>query len=196
MKQEILKELTTEWMGKNILYYQSIDSTQKEAYRIIRSGEKLENGTVIIAEEQTAGIGTQDRKWYSGKKENISFTFILYPNCSVKKIEGFTTKIAECFVKTIQKLYSICLEIKYPNDLVYNGKKVGGILTQSTTNKEVVKQMVIGIGINANGIIFPKKLENIAISLKMITGKEISREKVIAEFFNAFEKQYEAMISD
>ena len=113
----------------------------------------------------------------------------------MKKIEGFTTKIAECFVKTIQKLYSICLGIKYPNDLVYNGKKVGGILTQSTTNKEVVKQMVIGIGINANGIIFPKELENIAISLKMITGKEISREKVIAEFFNAFEKQYEAMIS-
>ena len=188
MEKEIQENLTTKWLGKNLIYYANIDSTQNEIYRLIEKNKKLKNGTVVIADEQTDGIGTHGRKWHSGNKENILFSFIIYPDCSINKIKGFTIKIAECMVKVIKKVCDISLEIKQPNDLVYNGKKVGGILTQSITNKEKVKQIVIGIGLNVNGLIFPKELENIAISLRQIIKKKIPRENIIIEFLNLFEK--------
>ncbi len=196
MKEEILKKLRTNWLGKNIIYYKSIDSTQKEIYRRLEKNEKIENGTVILAEKQINGIGTHDRKWYSAKGENISFSFILYPNCSIKKLEGFTIKIAEILVNEIKKVCNASLQIKEPNDLVHEGKKVGGILTKSTTNKNKVKQIVIGIGINVNSISFPEELQNTAISLKQITKTDVKKEVIIANFLNSFEKFLEKYIYD
>lgn len=196
MKEEILENLRTNWLGKNIIYYKSIDSTQKEIYRMLEKNEKIENGTVILAEKQINGIGTHDRKWYSAKGENISFSFILYPNCTINKLEGFTIKIAEILVNEIKKVCNASLQIKEPNDLVYEGKKVGGILTKSVTNKNKVKQIVIGIGINVNSISFPEELQNTAISLKQITKTDVKKEIIIANFLNSFEKFLEKYIYD
>lgn len=196
MKDEILKNLRTNWLGKNIIYYKSIDSTQKEIYRRLEKNEKIENGTVILAEKQINGIGTHDRKWYSAKGENISFSFILYPNCTINKLEGFTIKISEILVNEIKKVCNASLQIKEPNDLVYKGKKVGGILTKSTTNKNKVKQIVIGIGINVNSTSFPEELQNTAISLKQIAKTDVKKEIIIANFLNSFEKFLKKYIYD
>ena len=127
MKQELLNKLNTKIVGKNILYYETIDSTQLRAKEI---KEIVKNGTIIIANKQTAGIGTHERTWYMGEDENIAFTIILKPNCNIAKIENLTILIAKCMVNTINKLYGKMLDIKLPNDLMCNGKKIGGILTR------------------------------------------------------------------
>ena len=127
MKQELLGKLNTQILGKNVIYYENIDSTQLKAKEI---KDIMKNGTIIIENSQTAGIGTHERTWYMGEGENIAFTLILKPQCNIAKISNITMTIAECMVDAIKKLYNKQLNIKLPNDLMCNGKKVGGILTR------------------------------------------------------------------
>ncbi len=91
------------------------------------------------------GSGTHGRKWYTDEKNNIAFSFVMEANCTVKKLEGITIEIAETVVEVFRRLYQIPLEIKFPNDIVYKGKKLGGILTETKLNGETVKYVVIGI---------------------------------------------------
>lgn len=188
MKQKILDNLNTKYIGRNIIYYDIIDSTHKEAKRLTDNKE-VPNGTLIVANMQTNGIGTHDRVWYTKKGENITFNLILYPNCEMIKLEHLTVLIAECIVEVIEKLYELSLQIKYPNDVMYEGKKIAGILTQAVTYEGKVKKILIGIGINVNQEIFSKQIEEIATSLKIILKKSCDREKVIAEFLNLFESK-------
>lgn len=127
MKEELLGKLNTQILGRNVIYYENIDSTQLKAKEI---KDIMKNGTIIIANNQTAGIGTHERTWYMGEGENIAFTLILKPQCNIAKISNITITIAECMVDAIKKLYNKQLNIKLPNDLMCNGKKIGGILTR------------------------------------------------------------------
>ena len=110
-------------------------------------------------------------------------------------LENLTILIAQCLVTTIKDLYDIKLDIKYPNDVMCNRKKVSGILTESVTNKEIVKYVFIGIGIDVNQIIFTPEIEQIATSLKKEYNKEFNREEIISSFFNTFEKEYKKLIN-
>lgn len=127
MKEELLSKLRTKVLGRTVIYYENIDSTQLKAKEI---KDIMRNGTIIITNNQTAGIGTHERTWYMGEGENIAFTLILKPQCNIAKISNITTLIAECMVDTIKKLYNKQLSIKLPNDIMCNGKKIGGILTR------------------------------------------------------------------
>lgn len=139
-----LRNLTTKILGKNAIYYPQIDSTQLEIWRQVGKGT-IKNGTILIADIQTKGKGTHGRKWYTDEKDNIAFSFFLEANCKIAKIEGVTIEIAKILVKVFQQLYHIELEIKHPNDLVYQGKKIGGILTETKLIGETVKYLVVGI---------------------------------------------------
>lgn len=192
--KKIKSNLKTSFLGKNIVYHEEIDSTQDEAKRLVKQG-KATNGMYIVTDNQTKGKGTKGRAWYGGEYENICGTFVLTPNCNIKQIENLTILIAQCLVKTIKDLYDIKLDIKYPNDVMCNRKKVSGILTESVTNKEIVKYVFIGIGINVNQIIFTPEIEQIATSLKKEYNKEFNREEIISSFFNTFEKEYKKLIN-
>lgn len=192
--KKIKSNLKTSFLGKNIVYHEEIDSTQDEAKRLVKQG-KATNGTYIVTDNQTKGKGTKGRVWYGGEYENICGTFVLTPNCNIKQIENLTILIAQCLVKTIKDLYDIKLDIKYPNDVMCNRKKVSGILTESVTNKEIVKYVFIGIGIDVNQIIFTPEIEQIATSLKKECNKEFNREEIISSFFNTFEKEYKKLIN-
>ena len=191
MKKEIIENVKTNYMGKNILYFEEIDSTQKKAKEIV---SEIENGTIIIAENQTEGRGTHGRKWISEKGKNIMFTLVLFPNCNIEKIHGLTILIANCLVRAIENLYKIKLNIKYPNDLMCNNKKIGGILTESISQNAIVKKIFIGIGFNVNSKKLDKEIENIATSLCLEFDKEFSREKIISEFLNIFENEFKELI--
>ena len=193
MNIDKIKNANTKILGKNVIYYDEISSSQD----IIRNlAEKhVENGTIVIADNQVNGKGTKGRAWYGGEYENICGTFVLTPNCNIKQIENLTILIAQCLVKTIKDLYDIKLDIKYPNDVMCNRKKVSGILTESVTNKEIVKYVFIGIGIDVNQIIFTPEIEQIATSLKKEYNKEFNREEIISSFFNTFEKEYKKLIN-
>lgn len=89
--------------------------------------------------------GTHGRRWYTDKKDNIAFSFLWETNCEIHQLEGLTVEIAQTMLAVFENLYGVSLCIKSPNDLVYRGKKLGGILTETKLQKEIVKYVVIGI---------------------------------------------------
>lgn len=104
-----------------IIYFDEINSTQKY---VKENSKNLENGTVVIANNQTNGIGTKNRIWYSEKDTNLTFTAFLKPNKIIKKYENLTTSLAKIIVEVIKELYGIDAKIKEPNDVLINNKKV------------------------------------------------------------------------
>lgn len=191
-KDIIIENLNTRSLGSKIIVYDAIDSTQDEIRRL-----NPESGTVIIAEEQSKGKGTHGRIWHTGNSgKNIALSFILYPNCDISKIANITIIIAKCIVETFKKLYNIELNIKYPNDIVYNGKKIGGILTQTRLRGKIVKNLYVGIGLNILQQQFNTEIIDIATSIKKEFNIDCNREKIIATFFNLFEKEYLKLVEE
>ncbi len=182
-----LKGLQTKYLGRNIIHYKTIDSTQSEIWRLIESNN-IKNGTIVIADIQTNGQGTHGRKWYTDQANNIAFSLAIELNCNIKKLDGLTIKIAELIVKIMQEMYSIKLDIKEPNDLYSHGKKVGGILTQTKLVGEKVTYLVIGIGINTSQKEFAEEVKNIATSIKKEFNVDVNIEKFLSKFCNEFEK--------
>lgn len=115
---------------------------------------------------------------------NIAFSFATRPNCSIEVLEGVTLEIAEIILKTFKKLYGIELEIKKPNDIVKNGKKIGGILTQTKLQGEKVKYLVIGIGINTKEINYKG-----ATTIRKEWNIEVDNFKVITVLYNLFKEK-------
>ena len=189
--EEIKNKLTTKYLGRTIYYYEEINSTQDIVKENVNN---YCNGSYIVTDKQTNGKGTHGRVWYDNGYENICGSFILFPNCNANKIKDITIIIAESMIETIKKLYDIELQIKYPNDIICNSKKIAGILTESSVKGEDVKSIVVGLGMNINQTEFSSEIEEIATSLKKEYKETYSREDIIAEFFNIFEPKYENLI--
>lgn len=185
-----LKNLTTKFLGRNTIYFKSIDSTQSEIWRLIEKNN-IQNGTLVMADKQTNGQGTHGKKWYTDKENNIAFSIEIEPNCNVQQLDGITKEIAQIIVEIMLKMYGIKLNIKEPNDLYINNKKVGGILTQTKVIGNVVQYLVIGIGINTSQRIFTEEISKIATSIKKEFNVNVNVEDFIANFCNEFEKTIE-----
>ena len=181
------KEIKTKILGRTCIEFKEINSTQKYIHNQIKEN-KIKNGTIVIADIQTDAIGTHGRKWYTNKN-NIAFSLYMEINKNIKELEGLTYKIAEILVTIFQEKYKIQLEIKKPNDLMYNGKKVGGILTETKLHNEEVRYIVIGIGINIAKQEFNKEIKEIATSIEDEFNIKIDREYIITEFCNKFEEE-------
>lgn len=158
--------------------YQKLDSTQRFA-------KKLKNQkpwTVILTKEQTAGYGRKENFWYS-PPGGLYFSVIL-PKSDIEDLQTLTILAAFVVAKIIKnynlpkKDFSLEPLIKLPNDVLLNGKKVAGILTENLVGREV-KFSVMGIGLNTNIEKFPKRLENTATSLKIELGKEVDNKKIL-----------------
>lgn len=195
MKIEEIKKAKTNRIGKKIEYYEQIDSTHKYAQRIAEKEKNRENdGKVIISEIQTDGIGTKGRQWYTGKVKNIALTIILNTDKKAKDLKDLPIEVAKAIQKSIYDLYGYTLEIKPPNDLMLNGKKICGILTQINTLGEKIQYILISFGFNVNEDNFVNydakdmKLKEIATSLKYEFKKEFKREEIIKEVIENIEK--------
>ena len=172
-----------------IEYFESITSTSERAKEIAeetyKNEEHLKEIKVVVAENQTKGKGTNGRKWHSSSEENILMTLIFYPQKTIKELQGITYAIAEMIRDTIKDLYDISLNIKLPNDLLLNDKKICGILTESSIKNDKVNYLLIGIGFNVNQNEFPEEIESIATSLKReYKEREFSREEIIIKVIN------------
>lgn len=151
-----------------IKYFKEVNST----HNFIKENWKtISNKTIVIADNQTEGIGTHGRVWYTGK-DNIAMTLVYKPKCKISEIENITIKIANSIKSAIFSLYKIDLKVKEPNDLMLDNKKICGILTEINTLKENVNYLLISIGFNVNEEKFDNELELIATSLK----KELKKE--------------------
>lgn len=185
--ENILKNLNTKILGKNLIVLEEVDSTQKYIKEIAKDAP---NGLVVVTKNQIAGIGTKGRTWYTAKNKNLTFSFLLKPKCDVKNIENFTIKLAEVIVEVIKKKYGYDLGIKHPNDIILNSKKMGGILTEASILKNKVEQIVVGIGLNINQEEFEGEIKDIATSLKKEFGKNFDIFDLLGELLNEFEKIY------
>lgn len=169
-------------------FYHKIDSTQLEIWRRIEEN-KIDNKTVVIADIQTNGKGTHGRKWYTDEVNNIAFSFFRQINCEIDKLDGLTTEMAQIILDIFKELYQVNLQIKLPNDIFYNDKKVGGILSETKVSGNIVKYIVVGIGINTCQTEFDTEIKNIATSIKNEFAIDVDRMKIIEEFCNRFEKR-------
>ena len=185
MELEKIKQAKTRIIGKQIHYQEEITSTHLVAKEI--ANNKNNNGKIILAEIQTQGIGTKGRNWYTGKYNNIAMSIILHPTVTIKELDGLTKDIAISMQQTIKKLYGYDLTIKEPNDLLLNGKKICGILTEINTISGNINYLIISLGFNVNENIFSEETKNLATSLKKEYGKEFEREKIIKEFIEILE---------
>ena len=166
--------------GSRMVYKDSVDSTNKLAKQLANEG--AEDGTVVVAEEQTGGKGRLERNFFSPHGKSILFSVILRPHCLPKDAPKFTLMAAVTVANAMQR-FNLPAQIKWPNDIMFDGRKVVGILTELSAQIEKVNYIVVGIGINANIAPeeFPPEIKKIAASLAEINGGEISR----VDFFRA-----------
>ena len=183
-----LKNLKTNFLGRNSIYYKQINSTQGEIWRLIENNSAT-NGMLVFADIQNKGKGTHGRIWHTDEANNIAFSFFIQMNCDIQKLDGITLKIAQIIVEIFKTEYEINLSIKKPNDIVFNNKKIGGILTETKVITETVKNLVVGIGINTNKEHFSEDIKDTATSIKKEFNINVNTEDFIAEFCNRFEKE-------
>ena len=188
MRMKILNQLETAWAGKTCLCFDTLDSTQSCGKELAK--KEHVHGTLIIAESQTSGKGRRGRVWQTQEGSAIAMSLCLEPKLRTDHAAGLTLVMALAVAEAIREVAGAEPQIKWPNDIVLNGKKICGILTEMCL-KEGGYVVIIGVGINVNTDEFPEKIRTIASSLKIETGREISREILIASVMKYFEKFYE-----
>jgi len=166
-------------LGREIFFYKTVDSTNTIATDL---AEKTPEGAVILADCQKKGRGRLGRHWLSPRGVNIYMTVILRPDIEPKDATLITLMASVACALALRRVTGILIMIKWPNDLIASGKKIGGILTEMKTARTRVISAVVGIGINVNGDpdSFPEEIRGIATSVKNETGKPFSRETIIA----------------
>lgn len=188
-QNELESRIKTEWVGHPVFFYESLDSTNLRAKLDAEQGA-LE-GTLVVADMQTAGRGRRGRSWSSPAGTNAYFTLLLRPDFVPEKASMVTLIMALAVAEGIYQTCGIRAAIKWPNDIVVNGKKVCGILTELSVEHDYIHYIVIGVGINCGLQQFSPEISDKATSLEAECGKKISRAVLVANVMSAFERYYE-----
>jgi BirA family biotin operon repressor/biotin-[acetyl-CoA-carboxylase] ligase len=190
-KIQITNQLITKTFGHTVFSFDTTNSTNTFAKGL--QHHEAPHGTIIIAEEQTAGRGRLQRNWVSPKGKNLLFSIILYPNFGIEKISllpfAGSLAIADA-IETVTGLSSTC---KWPNDVLVNGKKVCGMLLESSLGNSVQEKIVLGIGLNVNQEEFSEELKFKASSLQIESGIVIDRVLLLQKILEELENRYEQL---
>lgn len=184
-------KLDTKYLGRNIIHFETIESTNDYAKKVAKQEQ---DGTVIISEEQTKGKGRIGRVWVSKSREGIWMSIILKPNIEPKKAPFLTLIAGASIVKALNNL-GVETNIKWPNDIIINNKKLAGILTELSADIDKTNYIVLGIGINVKTIMFSQEISNIATSLYK-EGHKVSRVDIVRNILKEFERLYLQYIND
>lgn len=179
-------------LGQEIYYFDTLDSTNTKAKDFAEKGSV--SGTLVIAEAQTAGRGRRGRSWESSKGEGIFMTMMLKPQINPNNASRLTLVAALAQAKALEEVTGEEVRIKWPNDIVLNGKKIVGILTEMSAQFDYINHIVIGIGINVHNEVFPEELQASATSLYLETGKKFNRAQIIAKTWEYFEHYYDVFL--
>ena len=193
-EKAVLSRLSTKWAGRNCQVLQVTDSTNIQCRRLAEEGQP--EGTLVLAESQKAGKGRRGRTWVSPPGAGIWMSILLRPDCPADKASMLTLVAALAVERGIRKAEGLATKIKWPNDLVLNGKKICGILTEMKTAGSRAGYVVVGIGINANLTEFSEDLKDKATSLLLESGKEANRPEIVAAVMEAMEEYYEAFLQE
>ena len=197
LNQEKLKQsLNGKFIGHQLYYYEEIGSTNDEAFRLGLAGAA--EGTALIANSQNAGKGRMQRVWYSPVDSNIYTSIILRPQIEPVRAPQISISAGVAVAEVLESYCPDKIKLKWPNDVMIDEKKVCGILSQVKTAVSEVDFIVLGMGINVNirRNQFPKEILNLATSLAIETGREISRHELIISLYENLTKWYKQSLKD
>lgn len=188
--------LETKWLGQTIYHYEQLESTQVQAHQFAK--DNAANGTIVIADEQTASKGRMGRGWDSKKGKGIWMSFILRPDILPFQAPQLTLLTATVLASVIKDLTEVDPQIKWPNDILINNKKVAGILTEMQAEQDQVTYIIVGIGINVNHDLddLPPSLQQKASSIGLETEKDINLLTILQPILETFEEKYETFLAN
>lgn len=190
---EIKSLMHTEWVAREVLYFDTIDSTNTKAQELAEKG--YQSGTLVVADKQESGKGRRGRSWVSPSGTGIFMTLMIKPDINPNNASMLTLVAALAVAKAITSVTGEEALIKWPNDIVVNGKKVCGILTEMNAQFDYINHIVVGIGINVHNESFPEEISQMASSLMIEAGgKRFHRAQIIAETMSYFEQYYDIFL--
>ena len=190
---EIKSLLHTDWVAKEVLYFDTIDSTNTKAQELAEKG--YPSGTLVVADKQESGKGRRGRSWVSPSGTGIFMTLMIKPDINPNNASMLTLVAALAVAKAITSVTGEEAMIKWPNDIVVNSKKVCGILTEMNAQFDYINHIVVGIGINVHNESFPEEISQMASSLMIEAGgKRFHRAQIIAETMSYFEQYYDTFL--
>lgn len=181
-------EKNTVWLARDLFFYEETGSTNDDIKQMANEGAL--NGTLVVADRQSAGRGRRGRAWISPKGESVYMSLLLRPKCMPNQASALTLVMALAVTEAMEELAPGRSGIKWPNDIVMNGKKVCGILTEMALEQTTIDYVVIGVGINVNQSIFDTEIATIATSIALELGRKITRTELIGRILHYFEKEY------
>lgn len=188
-------KLNTDYLGRNFIYAEELSSTN--TYLMDKESKQTINGTIVLAEKQTKGKGRKDRVWHSAPDSNLTFSILLTKDKLLFKNSNLINFAAALAISySIENLYQLKTELKWPNDVLINGKKTSGILIEATSQGNKIERMVIGIGVNVNQNSFQGTFNYPPTSIKIELDRNVEREKLLAEILNNFELLLEKIKKD
>lgn len=186
-KKLFQQNLTTNWAGQELVFLDKVESTNTYAKNL----EKVVPGTVVLAEAQTAGKGQHKKVWSVEPGKNLTFSLIFTPK-QADRITLLTLACASAIEDVICKYFDDCtINLKWPNDVICDGKKISGLLTEVIYNGNKVDRVIVGIGLNVNQDVFSTDLQDVATTMKLISGKEESREQLLCNLLTRIEYNYQ-----
>lgn len=182
--------------GFNIYSFDRVDSTNTVAQKYAARGEG--EGTLIIADRQTAGRGRLGRSWHSPPGTGVYMSLILKPEIAPAAAPGLSLIAAVSVAEAVRSLTKVKASIKWPNDVLYGSRKLAGVLTELDTELDRVRHVIVGIGVNVNmeASDFPEELKDKATSLRILTGKPVDRVRLVQTILDVLEARYQSFCRD
>ncbi len=186
---EVGKDLSTQLLGKTIEYYDELPSTNRRAKEILGTASE---GTLVLAETQTAGRGRLGRSWHSPSSAGIWLSLILQPSLAPAELPKLNLLAAVALSQTVSDVLGLRPLVKWPNDLYCQNRKISGILTEVSGELGRLEYVILGVGINANQKVtdFPADLQEKAASLRMVTGRLVDRKLLLRNYLQVLEAEY------
>ena len=191
-KRELEQGLKTKTMGQSIYFYEETDTTNNRARELALEGAP--EGTLVVAEKQTAGRGRRGKVWESPLGTGIWMSLVLRPQIMPAGASVLTLLCGLATAEAIEVETGLSVGIKWPNDILINGKKAVGILTEMDCEMSQVHFVIPGIGINVNTASFPPEIADIATSLYLECGKTVSRRRLVHKVLERLEEHYETFL--
>lgn len=187
---DIEKDLSCSYLGKTLICLPEIDSTNARARQLAEEGAA--EGTVVIADRQSAGKGRLGRRWESPSAVNLYCSILLRPQIPVQQAPQLTFLSAVAVAETLKQLYRLDAKVKWPNDVLVSGRKIAGLLNEMSAETEQIHFVILGIGVNLNMTSrqFPTELNYPATSVLLETGQRVDRAVFIRDFLQRLDSYY------
>jgi BirA family biotin operon repressor/biotin-[acetyl-CoA-carboxylase] ligase len=181
-------------LGSKVYFLDEVDSTNSYAQRLAADGEP--EGSVVVADYQSAGRGRQGRVWSSVRGKNVCMSVILRPEIPPREVQIVTLGAGVALARAVRGLYGLDARLKWPNDLMISGKKAAGILTEMSSAGDTVRHVVLGIGINVNSASgdFPPDIRGASTSIMLETGRKVDRDELTGRFMEELGHLYSLLL--